>query len=381
MKCLVLGGGGTVGIALLYLLKKIGWTACVVDPKKPAHYTTHEKRLKETLLDWVEEAYTFEQLDARLNTDSFDAVIDLAPSLDKPAVLALCDRHGVSLVNATIAASGASVPAMARDFLNRRPALNSRPHIVAAGMNPGAVNAFAEEIIQASQEQPTEIIYWEYDDTTPHHGSFNKPSITWCPRESVQEIDDDPAFEVLKKDKILLLATPLQYEAQDYRSCGAPLDQLRVPSDGEALLIGHEECVFMGWRHDTACKFIYGFHPENMALMRKARGNLKFNLLRQAKDAPLRGGDVVGVSCRFNGLWRGAYCHLDNTSATPLDSNATSILVASGIAAGMILLKNNQVAPGVHLTHELEDYVPAFRSLLPVYDYEMSAEELEEALS
>ncbi len=380
MKCLVLGGGGTVGIALLHLLKKIGWSACVVDPQKPAHYTTHEKRLKGTLLEWVEEAYTFEKLDARLRAEPFDAVIDLAPSLDKPEILALCDRHGVSLVNATIAAFGKSVPAAARGFLNRRPSLSGRPHIVAAGMNPGAINALAEEIIQANQERPTAIIYWEYDDTTPHHGLFSEPSITWCPCESAQEIDDDPAFEVVKKGKILLRSTPLEWESQDYRACGVPLDQLRVPPEGDALLIGHEECVYMGWRHDTACKFIYGFHPENMTLMRKASGNLKVNLLRQAKDTPLRGGDFVGVSCRFDGHWRGAYCHLDNTPATPLDTNATSILVASGIAAAMIVLKNNHITPGVHLTHELENYVPAFRSLIPVHDYEMSAEALEEAL-
>ena len=94
----------------------------------------------------------------------------------------------------------------------------------------------------------------------------------------------------------------------------------------------------------------------------------------------LPNSDFVGVSCRFDGHWRGAYCHLDNTPATPLDTNATSILVASGIAAAMIVLKNNHITPGVHLTHELENYVPAFRSLIPVHDYEMSAEALEEAL-
>ena len=379
MKCLVLGGGGTVGIALLYLLKKSGWTACVVDPQKPSHYSAHEKRLKGTLLEWREEAYTLGMLDERLKADAFDAVIDLAPSLDKPESLAICDRRGVSLVNATIAAFGKGVHSVARNFLNNRPTMNRRPHIVAAGMNPGAINALAEVIIQAN-ERPTAIIDWEYDDTAPANGTFDKPCITWCPCESAQENDEDRAFEVVKRGKILLHESPLEWEPQDYRTCGAPLDRLRVPPEGDAFLIGHEECVYMGWRHDTACKFIYGFHPENMTLMRKASGNLEVNLLRQSKDNPLRGGDVVGVSCRFDGHWRGAYCHLDNSPAIPLDTNSTSMLVASGIAAAIMVLDNNHVPPGVHLTHELENYVPAFRSLVPVHDYEVSAQPLEEAL-
>ena len=378
MKCLVLGGGGTVGIALLYLLKKLGWTACVVDPQKPKHFSTHDKRLRETLLEWTEEAYTLSQLDERLRIEPFDTAVDLAPTLDKPECLSICDRRGVSLINATIAEFGKSVPSAARGFITHRPPMNRRPHIVAAGMNPGALNALAEEIIQTN-DRPAEIIYWEYDDTIPADGLFQEPSITWCPSESAQEIDTDPAFEVLKKGKIRLYDSPLEFQPQDYRSCGAPLDQLRVSPDSDAFLIGHEECVYMGWRHNTACKFIYGFHPENMSLMRQASGKLEVKLLRQAKNHPLSGGDMVGVSCRYENHWRGAYCQLDNTPATPLDTNSTSILVASGIAASMITLKNEHVAPGVHLTHEIENYTEAFRSLIPVHNYEMSDRSLEES--
>ena len=185
MKCLVLGGGGTVGIALLYLFKRSGWTASVVDPQTPAHYPLHEQRLNGTLLGWIAEAYTLEMLDERLRVEPFDAVIDLAPTLDKRECIAICDKHGVSLVNATMVAYGKDVHAEARNFISNRPAMNRRPHIVAAGMNPGALNAIAEEIIQAN-DHPERIIYWEYDDTAPADGTFREPSITWCPCESAQ---------------------------------------------------------------------------------------------------------------------------------------------------------------------------------------------------
>ena len=379
MKCLVLGGGGTVGIALLYLFKRSGWTASVVDPRKPEHIRVHEKLLQGSLREWTEESYTLEQLDQRLHSEPFDAVIDLAPTLDKRECLAICDKHGVSLVNATMVAYGKNVHGSARDFLSNRPAANRRPHIVAAGMNPGALNALAEEIILKNY-RPEEIIYWEYDDTTPASGNFRGPSITWCPCESAQEIDEDKTFEVVKKGKIVLHESALECKPQSFRTCGAPLDRLRVPPAGDALLIGHEECIYMGWRHDTACKFVYGFHPENMTLIRKASGNLEVTLLRQAKDQFLRGGDVVGVACRFDGHWRGAYCHLDNSPTIPLDTNSTSMLVASGVAASISVLKNNHVPPGVHLTHEIGNYAPEFRSLVPVHDYEISSKPLQEAL-
>jgi hypothetical protein len=373
VKCLVLGGGGTVGIALLYLFKKSGWTVCVVDPLTPAHFPLHEKQLHGTLLGWTTHAYTLAMLDDRLQSEDFDAVIDLAPTLDKRGCLAVCDKHGVSLVNATMVAYGKDVHAAARDFISNRPVANRRPHIVAAGMNPGALNAIAEEIIQANN-RPERIVYWEYDDTAPADGTFREPSITWCPCESAQEIDEDKCFEVVEKDSFLLHNNALEWEPQDFRSCGAPLDRLRVPPAGDALLIGHEECIYMGWRHDTSCKFIYGLHPENMKLIRKASGNLEVSLLRQSQAGLLRGGDMVGVACRFDGHWRGAYCHLDNSPAIALDTNATSVLVASGIAASVSVLANNHVPHGVHLTHEVENFMPAFRSLVPVHNYEMRAD-------
>jgi hypothetical protein len=125
----------------------------------------------------------------------------------------------------------------------------------------------------------------------------------------------------------------------------------------------------MGWRHDTAVKFVYGFHPENMRLIREAGWGFKPELLLCAPGATLRGGDIVGVSCRYGDLWRGQYCRLDNTPATPVDTNATCMLVASGLAASLAVLDQDGLRPGVHLTHELEEFMPAFRSMAQVQSF------------
>jgi hypothetical protein len=142
-----------------------------------------------------------------------------------------------------------------------------------------------------------------------------------------------------------------------------------VPPGGDAFLIGHEECIYMGWRHDTAVKFIYGFHPENMRLIREAGWGFEPELLLCAPGAPLCGRDVVGVSCQYGGNWRGQYCRLENTAAIPTDTNATCILVASGVAAALLAIGQGSARPGVHLTHELEEFMPAFRSMTRVHQF------------
>ena len=43
MNCLVLGGGGPVGVALLYFFKQLGWRCTVVDPHRPQHMAVHER--------------------------------------------------------------------------------------------------------------------------------------------------------------------------------------------------------------------------------------------------------------------------------------------------------------------------------------------------
>ena len=83
MKCLVIGGGGPVGMGLLYLFKHLGWTAAVVDPKRPRHPAVHDRLLAGTLESWTEQTYGLDELDRRLAAERFDAVVDLSPTMDK----------------------------------------------------------------------------------------------------------------------------------------------------------------------------------------------------------------------------------------------------------------------------------------------------------
>ena len=45
------------------------------------------------------------------------------------------------------------------------------------------------------------------------------------------------------------------------------------------------------------------------------------------------------------------------------------MLVAAGVAASLLALGEGTSRPGVHLTHELEEFMPAFRSVTRVHQF------------
>jgi hypothetical protein len=374
-RCLLLGGAGPVGTATLYLLKKLGWRASVVDPVRPPHAAHHAAHLAGTLEDWTEKHFTLDDLERRLAKEPFDLVLDLTPTLDKRESVVLCDELGVSLVNSTMVGCLDDIHIAAFNFLERRPPATRRPHIVAAGMNPGAINAMAEEIITV-YDRPDAIVYWEYDDTLPCDGVLAGPSTTWSQGEAGDEMSEDWTFEVVEEGTVILHEDALSWHPQNFSSCGVPIAELGIPAGTGPMLIGHEECVYMGWRHDTAVKFVYGFHPENMRLIRAAGYGWRPHLLLQDPARPLVGRDVVGVACRYlaDDTWVGSYCQLANAADTPPDTNATCILVASGIVASALCLAQSQLPPGVHLTHEVPGWMKAFRTLAEVHGYLMDGD-------
>jgi hypothetical protein len=370
MKCLVLGGGGSVGVGLLYQLKSFGWQFSVVDPVRPKHWPVHVEKFGDSMLDWKEQPYSLDDLRARLTAEPFDAVVDLTPTMDKRKSLLLCDEMRVPLVNGTMVDYKEDIHIAAYNFLDDRPKVANCGHILASGMNPGALNAMAEEIIKV-YEQPDAIVYWEYDDTRPHDGIYRGPSITWCPSESIAEINEDWNFEVLEEGCVLLHEDALDSHPENYHDSGVPMSMLPIPDGVGPFLIGHEESIYMGWRHDTAVKFVYGFDPENMRLIRAAGYSFKPHMLVCGDREKLIGSDIVGVSCRYDDEWYGHYCHVHNGHDTPADTNVTCMLVAAGVAASLLLIARKCVPVGAHLTHELNDFTRVFSSLVKVHEFEI----------
>lgn len=377
MRCLIIGGGGPVGISLLYIFKNLGWTAAVVDPRRPMNYPAHQKALGGTLEKWTIQHYSMGDFQHRVASETFDVVVDLTPTLDKRATMVYCDILGIPLINSTMVDYKDDIHIAAFNFICERPHVSNKAHVAASGMNPGALNAMAEEIIQTKLggEAPDEIVYWEYDDTIPASGKFSGPSTTWCPGESGAELTEDWTFEVLEEGSVLLHEDALSWKPQSFRKIGVPFSKVPVPPDGDAFLCGHEECLYMGWRHDTAVKFIYGFHAENMKLMRSGGHNQSPELMVREADMELTGTDYVGVAVRRGDQWHGQYCTMTNSAELPMDTNATCWLVASGMAASVLTLNNGATKAGVYLTHEMPGWMDAFRSLIKVNEYSVLASE------
>ena len=143
----------------------------MVDPREPGHLALHRQQWGASLSNWIAKQYTLADLEAHLGREKFDVVIDLAPTFDKRLSIGLCDRFDVSLINSTMVDYKDDIHIAAYNFLDSRPTATRRAHIVASGMNPGAVNAMAEEIIQ-EDDVPDAIVYWEYDNAAPHDGIF-----------------------------------------------------------------------------------------------------------------------------------------------------------------------------------------------------------------
>ena len=379
-RCLLLGAGGPVGTAILYLLKQLGWTVSAADPKRPAHQRYHALHLKGTLEEWSTKHYTLNDLRKKLTAEHFDLVLDLTPTLDKRESILICDELGVSLVNSTMVDYKDDIHIAAFNFITDRPVATRCPHVVASGMNPGALNAMAEEII-AEYSQPDAICYWEYDDTIPRDGVLAGPSTTWSQGEAGDEMAEDWTFEVVEEGTVVLHEDALSWNPQSFQSCGVPVKEFGIPEDADAMLIGHEECVYMGWRHDTASKFVYGFHPENMKLIRAAGYGWRPHLLTNQEKMPLVGRDIVGVACRYveDDSWVGCYCELANTPEVPPDTNATCLLVAAGVVASALHLARGTMKPGIYLTHEVPGWMRAFRSLVKTHSYQVEGGRVEKA--
>jgi len=371
MRVLILGGCGAVGLSLLYQLQALGHTAVVVDGRKPYHREEHEAALKGTVEEWVWDNIDLQGLEDRLaEDDGFDVLVDLTPSLDKRRVLLCGDVAGVPVVNASMVSETDDCHIEAAAFMDHRPRASNHPHVAAAGMNPGAVQAMVAEII--GEDEPEEIVVWEYDDTMPK-GGFKGPSITWSPNESGAEVTRDWTFAAIARNRLDLIKDPLASPLYPFKAVGVPMGEVPIPADAEGQLIGHEECIYLAWEYDCPARFIYGFKPENMDLIVDGGHGANPELMLRSRKEELIGRDIVGVAVRIGGKWRGQYCELKNSAEMPLDSNATCYLAAAGVMAALLILDSAPPKPGVYLIHELPDYLDAFREIADVQEYEAGA--------
>jgi saccharopine dehydrogenase-like NADP-dependent oxidoreductase len=324
------------------------------DPPLPAHVLPPSR---------IEDA---EELAPLLATHGIDQVIEVG-DVDTLAMSRVCSAHGADYVSASLqrrdvpSDSAESLTMVASRVLipEQRPHVGATSHLLAAGMNPGIVNALVavglEELAQRVGVAPTvealevyAIYVTEQDTTTAVEGVEGDVfPMSWSPRHALDEILEPSAMYVA--------------EARLRTLPHRPDERLYLARCGErevaAMIVPHEEVVTIGARYPAIeCAFFYAIPAAAMAALRAhpRRAPEEWCLYRMYPPhhvSPLVGSDRVGVliaSRRHGELWIGFETRV--ADGARYGTNATLLQAATGVLAGWALLGS---VPGVHVVDDL----------------------------
>lgn len=313
---------------------------------------------------------------ARLLTEHrIDQVVEVA-DVDTAALSAVCAERGVDLVTASIhrkdvAPSAALTMVGAQWALpDRRPDVGRVSHLVAAGTNPGIVNALAlaaiADLARRTGAPPTVDgvaacgLHVTERDTTAGAGDVGDAfPMSWSPEHALEELLEPCAMYATGGDLRALEHRPPErlYAAR----CGA--------GEVAAMVVPHEEVVTLGWRFPAVESAFFYAIPDaaQAALWRhpdRAPADWPLRRLYPPHETRLSGSDRVGallVSRRHGELWTGFETSV--AEGARFATNATLLQTATGVLAGWSLLGMRR---GVHLVEELDwrEYLAFAESVL-----------------
>jgi homospermidine synthase len=359
----VIGWRGGVGRAVLGLLSQhprgraLADTRTFVlvddDARAPAPRTAEALRIERTVTQHVGDEAALRRLLVDLQADE---LIDLA-GLDWRASLRVCTELGVDSLGTSLerwdAPSDRDLLADAAELApGLRPDALRGHHVLAAGMNPGCVNALvdtaARELAVRTGRDVASLgiaaIYVTEHDTTDCDDDADGLATSWSPACCRMELLTPRAAWV---DRGRVRATDhAPWQAQYRVRCGDAI------IDGH--LVPHDEVVTLSWRWpDVELAYLVRL-PERTRAWLDAQPRPTGPDLRMwpPHATAVRGRDVVGVlvCTREQGeLWCGF--DTDAVAAARFDTNATLLQVAAGVVAGWHRLGDGT---GVHFIEELD---------------------------
>lgn len=298
-----------------------------------------------------------EQLREVLVAARADELVDVA-GLDWRACLSVCGELGIDSLGTSLERWDGSAR---EDLLDdawqlapgRRPNAAGGSHVLAAGMNPGCVNALVDVALAEFARRSGVVgldaleigaIYITERDTTDCDAPGDGFASSWSPRHCLTELLTGPAPWIDRGQTRHADHAPW---AARYRvRCGdAVIDGALVP---------HDEVVTLSWRHPGAeVAYLVELPPRaHRWLEASPRPDAPAVRMWPPHTPEVRGRDVVGVllcSRRFGELW----CGFDTecAQAAAYGTNATLLQVAAGVLAGW-----NRVGerPGAHVIEELD---------------------------
>ncbi|MBU0536551.1 MAG: saccharopine dehydrogenase NADP-binding domain-containing protein [Nanoarchaeota archaeon] len=286
-----------------------------------------------------------------LKKNRIDIVLDIT-DMNSLEIIEATDKAGVSYINTAMNDEHKTVSELVYDVYPRKEKLNNAVHILCAGMNPGAVNMWAETGIKKFGK-PREIIHFEYD--TSRIIKKWHSMITWCVHEFLVESVRDPSGIALGRKKVKKIFPNALETRVNMRSILSPIMKLDEYPSGMTVL--HEENLTLSYKYDIPSKFIYAINPRTMNELIKIyekKGNvLRSDLLRCENTANiLEGADNIGVILDYPD--KRVYYFNTIPNVAVIGTNATYTQVVIGIFAAVFTLMFDSIRPGAYFVEDLD---------------------------
>jgi hypothetical protein len=286
-----------------------------------------------------------------LAAKDIDIVVDLSIN-ETRRMLEITDAQGACYVNTGVAnVPGENFAEVVLDIYRRKDAAWRTTHVLCAGMNPGIVNMWVRQGIEA-YGVPEEVLHFEYDAAQPRDGWF--PVITWSRETFLDEIVNDPAGYMEGRDKVrALYPNPLKHR---FSMTEALRPLIALDDYPRGFLLLHEENITIAQRFDVPSQFLFAMDMKSMDQLETIydeRGEIprEFLALGDNKEVALKGSVTIGVRLGYRD--RQVYFHNTTSHEQVRGCSGSCWQVAAGLEAVLTTLLTEHLEKHIYFVENL----------------------------
>ena len=299
---------------------------------------------------------------SHLNTTGTCTVIDVSWA-DTAEMLQCCNEAGAGYINTALENTmidenedefaGFPLIERLRRFEKARTSIQSTKAIIGSGMNPGAVQWMALELMKKKPDQLPLACYIVEEDTSffkdAQDASPDTIYTTWAPECFLDEAI--ASYPMFMKERTPLFLYEDVYDAEFQVTLGKKAFK--------GCLMPHEEVYTLCRMFNMEGGFFYKVndHTTNLIRSNLHQADELWNFDMEVLDprkAELQGEDLVGVLLVYENEELYMYNVLDNASIfQEFQTNATYFQVACGVYAGLSVLLKDSIPDGVYYVEEL----------------------------
>lgn len=333
------------------------------EQKETSHYFLSFPQLKEKLIFHEFNLRDTDQFTAHLKSTKTNVVIDLSWA-DTIEMIQCCDQLGVSYVNTALENTmideneelyeGFGLIERIRQLEKHKNSFSNSTAIIGSGMNPGAVQWMALELLNSDSidDKPIGCYIVEQDSSFYKNRQLAEENViytTWAPECFLDEAI--LGFPMFMKHRNPLFFYEKVYDLEFKVNLG------NIHFYG--CLMAHEEVYTLCKLFDMEGGFIYKVNDHTTNVIRTHIDDVdklwdfKMKVL-DPRDAPLDGEDLVGVLLVYSNKERYMYNVMSNEVIfSKYKTNATYFQVACGVYAALSVLLLDSLPKGAYYVDEL----------------------------